>query len=251
VKNNKNIYFASDVHLGMHPKERSAERERIFTRWLDEIKNDAGEIYLVGDIFDYWFEYRKVVPRGFTRTLGKISELTDRGITVHFFTGNHDVWVFDYLPSETGVILHREPYITTLDGKKFLIAHGDGLGPGEGYYKMMKKIFTSKTLQWLYARLHPNFTIAFAHRWSKNSRYAKGISVDFLGEDREILIQYARKKLAEEYFDYFIFGHRHIPLDFKLDEKTRLIYLGDWIINFTFAVYDGKNLELKKYNHQS
>lgn len=251
MKNKNRIYFASDVHLGMHPKERSAERERIFTRWLDEIKNDASEIYLVGDIFDYWFEYRKVVPRGFTRTLGKISELSDLGVPVHFFTGNHDVWVFDYLPTEAGVILHREPYITTLKGKKFLIAHGDGLGPGEGYYKMMKRIFTSKTLQWLYARLHPNFTIAFAHRWSKNSRYAKGISVDFLGEDKEILIQYARKKMEEEHFDYFIFGHRHIPLDFRLDEKTRLIYLGDWIINFTYAVYDGQNLELKKYNYIS
>lgn len=243
------IYFASDVHLGMHPKERSRERENIFTRWLDEIMTDASEVYLVGDIFDYWFEYRKVVPRGFTRTLGKISELTDRGIPVHFFTGNHDVWVFDYLPTETGVILHREPYTITIAGKKFFIAHGDGLGPGEGHYKMLKRIFTSKTLQWLYARFHPNFTIAFAHRWSKNSRYAKGISVDFLGEDREILIQYARKKQVEEHFDYFIFGHRHIPLDFKLDERTRLIYLGDWIINFTYAVFDGEQLELKKFNY--
>jgi len=232
----------------MHPKEKSTEREKIFIKWLEEIMTDATELYLVGDIFDYWFEYKKVVPRGFTRTLGKISELTDHGIPVHFFTGNHDVWVFDYLPSETGIILHREPYITTISGKKFLIAHGDGLGPGEGYYKMMKRIFTSKTLQWFYARLHPNFTIAFAHRWSKNSRYAKGISVDFLGEDKEILIQYAKKRQVEEHFDYFIFGHRHIPLDFKLDESTRLIYLGDWIINFTYAIFDGENLELRKFS---
>jgi len=232
----------------MHPKEKSTEREKIFIKWLEEIMTDATELYLVGDIFDYWFEYKKVVPRGFTRTLGKISELTDHGIPVHFFTGNHDVWVFDYLPSETGIILHREPYITTISGKKFLIAHGDGLGPGEDYYKMMKRIFTSKTLQWFYARLHPNFTIAFAHRWSKNSRYAKGISVDFLGEDKEILIQYAKKRQVEEHFDYFIFGHRHIPLDFKLDESTRLIYLGDWIINFTYAIFDGENLELRKFS---
>jgi UDP-2,3-diacylglucosamine hydrolase len=246
--NNTRIYFASDVHLGMHPKDKSSEREKLFIRWLDEIMTDASEVYLVGDIFDYWFEYRKVVPRGFTRTLGKISELSDKGIPVHFFTGNHDVWVFDYLPSETGVILHREPYATTIGGKRFFIAHGDGLGPGEAHYKMLKRIFTSKTLQWLYARLHPNFTIAFAQRWSKNSRYAKGISVDYLGEDKEVLIQYAKKKLTEEYFDYFIFGHRHLPLDFNLDNGSRLIFLGDWIINFTYAVFDGENLELKKYS---
>ena len=246
--NNTRIYFASDVHLGMHPKDKSSEREKLFIRWLDEIMTDASEVYLVGDIFDYWFEYRKVVPRGFTRTLGKISELSDKGIPVHLFTGNHDVWVFDYLPSETGVILHREPYATTIGGKRFFIAHGDGLGPGEAHYKMLKRIFTSKTLQWLYARLHPNFTIAFAQRWSKNSRYAKGISVDYLGEDKEVLIQYAKKKLTEEYFDYFIFGHRHLPLDFNLDNGSRLIFLGDWIINFTYAVFDGENLELKKYS---
>jgi UDP-2,3-diacylglucosamine hydrolase len=247
VQEKTKIYFASDVHLGMHPVERSAEREKIFISWFDEIKNDAREIYLVGDIFDYWFEYRKAVPRGFTRTLGKLSEMADLGIPVHFFTGNHDVWVFDYLPTETGVILHTGPYITTLGSRKFFIAHGDGLGPGEEHYKLMKRFFTSKTLQWLYARLHPNFTIALAQRWSRNSRYAKGVSVDFLGADKEILIQFAREKLKEEHFDYFVFGHRHIPLDFPLDESSQLIFLGDWIINFTYAVWDGGKLELKKF----
>jgi len=231
----------------MHPKDRSAERERLFVKWLDEIKEDASELFLVGDIFDYWFEYKKVVPRGFTRFLGKIAEITDRGIPVHFFTGNHDVWVFDYLPSETGVILHREPYILTNDKHKLFIAHGDGLGPGERTYKLLKRIFTSRTLQWLFARLHPNASVALAQRWSKNSRFAKGISIEFLGEDKEELVQFARNRLKEELFDFFIFGHRHIMMDLELNEKSRLIFLGDWIINFSYAVYDGEKLELRKY----
>ncbi len=231
----------------MHPKDRSAERERIFVKWLDEIKEDATEIFLVGDIFDYWFEYKKVVPRGFTRFLGKIAEITDRGIPVHFFTGNHDVWVFDYLPREVGVILHREPYILQNDKHKLFIAHGDGLGPGQRNYKLLKRIFTSRTLQWLYARLHPNASVAFAQLWSKKSRFAKGITVEFLGEDKEVLVQFARNSLKEEFFDYFIFGHRHIMMDLELNEKSRLIYLGDWIINFSYALYDGEKMELKKY----
>ena len=242
------IYFASDAHLGMHPVEKSIERERILVRWLDEIRKDASEIYLLGDMLDYWFEYRKVVPRGFTRFLGKIAEITDSGIPVHYFTGNHDVWVFDYLPKEIGVQVHREPLITEINGRKFYIAHGDGLGLTEKGYPFLKKIFTSKILQWLYARLHPNCATSFAHYWSRKSRFAKGISVEFKGEDKEELLIFARDLLQKEYFDFLIFGHRHIPLEYSIPSgKSKVFLLGDWILNNTFAIFDGENVYLKRY----
>ena len=230
----------------MHPATESLEREKKVVKWLESIRHEASEIYLLGDIFDYWFEYKRVVPRGFTRFLGKIADLSDSGIKVNYFTGNHDVWVFDYLPSEIGVEVFRHPVIREYDGRKFYIAHGDGLGPGQGSYKLLKRLFTSKTAQWLYARIHPNFATGFAHRWSKKSRYAKGVSTGFLGEDKEHLIIYAREKLKEEQFDYFIFGHRHLPLEYDLGDGCRLLYLGDWIENFSYAVWDGTSLELKK-----
>jgi UDP-2,3-diacylglucosamine hydrolase len=241
------IYFASDAHLGMQAATRSIEREKLVVQWLEEIRSDATEIYLLGDMFDYWFEYRKVVPRGFIRFLGKIAEITDQGIPVHYFTGNHDVWVFDYLPEEVGVIVHEKPVIREINGKKFYIAHGDGLGLTDKGYRLLKNIFTSKTLQWLYARIHPNCATSFAHFWSKKSRFAKGISVEYKGEDKEELIIYAREMLKKEHFDYFIFGHRHIPLEYSLNEKSKLFLLGDWIVNNTYAVFDGENVHLKRY----
>lgn len=231
----------------MHPEKESLEREKKVVKWLDGIYREASEIYLLGDIFDYWFEYRKVVPRGFTRFLGKIAEITDAGVTVHLFTGNHDVWVFDYLPEEVGVQVHRSPIIREYGDLKFLIAHGDGLGPNQRGYKFLKGIFTSKVLQWLFARLHPNFATGLAHRWSKKSRSDKGVSTEWLGEDKEYLVRYAREKLKQEHFDYFVFGHRHLPLEIDLNEKSKLFYLGDWIENFTYAVFDGKELELKSH----
>ncbi len=247
MKENFKIYFASDAHLGMHPLDDSLEREKLLVRWLEEVRQDATEIYLLGDIFDYWFEYKKVVPRGFTRFLGKVAEITDQGIPVHYFTGNHDVWVFNYLPQEIGIEVHKGPITRTYNDLKFYIAHGDGLWHGEKSYNLLKRIFTSPTLQWMYARLHPNFSTAFAHRWSKKSRYSKGISVEFLGEDKEVLILFAKAKLKEEYFDYFIFGHRHLPLEYNLAGGSKLFYLGDWIRNFTYAVFDGEKVELRSY----
>jgi len=248
LKNPIKIYFASDAHLGMHPADKSIERERNLVKWLDEIQRDASEIYLLGDMLDYWFEYRKVVPRGFTRFLGKIAEITDKGIPVHYFTGNHDVWVFDYLPKEIGVQVHREPVVKNINGRKFYLAHGDGLGQTEKGYAFLKKIFTSKILQWLYARIHPNCATSFAHTWSKNSRYAKGISVEFKGDDKEELLIFARDLLKKEHFDFLIFGHRHIPLEYSLDNgKSKLFLLGDWIVNNTYAVFDGENVYLKRY----
>lgn len=247
MKTNPKIYFASDAHLGMHPAGKSIEREKLLVRWLEEIRKDADEIYLLGDMLDYWFEYRKVVPRGFTRFLGKIAEITDQGIPVHYFTGNHDVWIFDYLPEEIGVQVHRKPLIREMDGKKFYIAHGDGLGPGDRSYLFLKKIFTSKILQWLYARIHPNCATSFAHFWSKRSRFAKGISVEYKGDDKEELLIFARELIQKEHFDFFIFGHRHIPLEYSLNEKSKVIILGDWIVNNTYAVFDGETVYLKKF----
>jgi UDP-2,3-diacylglucosamine hydrolase len=241
------IYFASDAHLGMNPAAKSIEREKLIVRWLDEIRKDAAEIYLLGDMLDYWFEYRKVVPRGFTRFLGKIAEITDQGIPVHYFTGNHDVWVFDYLPKEIGVQVHREPVIKEINGKKFYIAHGDGLGPGDKSFTILKKIFTSKILQWLFARLHPNCATSFAHYWSKKSRFAKGISIEYKGDDKEELLIFAREVIQKEHFDFFIFGHRHIPLEYSLNEKSKVFLLGDWIVNNTYAVFDGEDVFLKRY----
>jgi len=241
------IYFASDIHLGLYPYDKSRKREKVFVRWLDEISRDASALYLLGDIFDYWYEYKKVVPRGFVRTLGKLAELADRGIDVHFFTGNHDVWMFDYFPTEIGVNVHTGPLITEIDGKKFYLDHGDGIGPGDFGYKLLKKTFHSKILQWLYARIHPNASMAFAHWWSRKSRYSKGISEEFKGEDKELQVLFARNMLQKAHYDYFIFGHRHVPMDIKLQGNSRFINLGEWIFSNTYAVFSEGRLELKKF----
>jgi len=246
---NKKTYFASDLHLGILSHPESLVREKLFVSWLDQVKEDADTIFLLGDIFDFWFEYKRVVPRGYTRLLGKLSEITDSGIPIHFFTGNHDIWVFDYLPRETGVILHRNSFQWERLGKKFYLAHGDGLGPGDRSYKFLKSIFTSRTLQWLFARLHPNFAIWFAEKLSENSRLS-GASTEFLGEEKEFLIQYAYHLLEKENFDFFIFGHRHIPLDHILKNGSHFIYLGDWISHFTYGVFDGKDFSLKTYRRK-
>ncbi len=248
MKKNKKIYFVSDAHFGFPGIEKSLNREKLFVKWLDEIKTDAEEIYLLGDIFDFWFEYKKAVPRGFTRLLGKISEITDSGIPVHFFTGNHDIWIFDYLPKETGVIIHRKPITREFNGKRFFLAHGDGLGPHDKGYKIMKNIFTNRVAQWFFSLLHPNVGISIAQFFSHKSRYSNGFEKkEYKGDNKEWLVLFAKNKLNEQYYDYLIFGHRHIPVDIKLDEKSRFINLGDWISNFSYAVFDGKNLELKKY----
>jgi UDP-2,3-diacylglucosamine hydrolase len=245
LKEKKKIYFASDLHLGLPDSKTSLIREKLFVSWLDEIKNDAEEIYLLGDIFDFWWEWKRAVPRGFTRFLGKLCELTDNGIPVHFFTGNHDIWIYDYLPNETGIILHRKAYTKKICGKKFFMAHGDGLGPADHSYKFLKKIFTNKLLQWCYSRLHPNFSLWFGHSWSR-SRRLNDRKYEFKGE-KEWLIIYSREILKKEHFDYFIFGHRHIPTKVKLNEKSTFLNLGDWFKNFTYAVFDGKDLTLKWY----
>jgi len=245
----KKIYFASDFHLGVPSYEKSLEREKRIVRWLDEIKKDAQEIYLMGDMFDFWFEYKHAAPKGFIRLLGKIAELTDAGIPVHFFTGNHDMWMFDYLPKEIGVTIYREPIEKVYNGKTFYLGHGDGLGPGDRGYKFIKKVFANKFCQWLFARIHPNFGIGMANYWSRKSRLSNGPDDEkFTGEENEWLVIYAKEILQKKHFDYFIFGHRHLPLDIKLSEKSRYVNLGEWVNYNTYAVFDGNTVELKKFN---
>jgi len=247
LKEGQKIYFASDFHLGAPSHDASLAREKRLVQWLDEIKPQAAALYLLGDVFDFWFEYRKAVPKGFVRFLGKIAEFTDHGIPVHFFAGNHDLWVFDYLPNETGMVIHRKPYRVTLGDKKFYLAHGDGLGPGDGTFKLLKKIFSNSLAQWLFARVHPNLGIGLAHKWSLGSRNEHATPDDFRGEENEMLVQHARQVLKQEYFDYLIFGHRHIVLDHPLNESSRYVNLGDWLHHFTYGVFDGNTLELKKF----
>lgn len=245
----KKIYFASDLHLGVPTYQNSLQREKHFVRWLEDVRKDAAEIYIVGDLFDFWFEYKKAVPRGFVRVLGKLAEITDSGIPIHFFTGNHDMWVFDYLPKETGVQLYRHPQQREYNGKRFYIGHGDGLGPGDHGYKFIKKMFSNKVLQWAFARLHPNLGIGLADYFSRSSRAKTGNDdAKFLGEDNEWLVIYCKELLQKEHFDYFIFGHRHLPLDINLNKKgSRYLNLGDWISYFTYAVFDGQELTLTEY----
>lgn len=244
---NKKVFFASDIHLG-HPSIREGRpREQKFVQWLDQIKDEAEELYLVGDVFDFWWEYKRVVPRGFVRVLGKLADFTDAGIPVHIFTGNHDVWMFNYLPEEIGVIMHHHPFLTEIKGKKFYIAHGDGLGPGDLGYKLLKSIFTNKPLQWLYSRLHPNFAFWLAQSWSNSSRDAKGIEAEqFNGEENELLYKHAKQILQKQYFDYFVFGHRHVLIEKEITNDSKFILLGDWLYNFSYGVFDGDKLKLCK-----
>lgn len=241
----KKIYFASDFHLGVPNAAQSLVREKKLVQWLSDIEKDAQHIFLVGDIFDFWFEYKTVVPRGFTRLLGKLASLTDRGIQVHYFTGNHDMWTFGYLEKETGVSLYRNPIEVRIQNKLFYVGHGDGLGPGDHGYKLIKKVFASPVSQWLFARLHPNFGIGLANFWSGKSRAANGpVDEVFMGEDKEWLIIYCKEVLQKKHYDYFIFGHRHLLLDVALGEKSRYINLGDWFKNPHFAVFNGEAFQL-------
>jgi len=248
MKQGKKIYFASDFHLGIPNYEESRQREKMIVKWLDRIKEDAQEIYLVGDLFDFWFEYKQTAPKGYIRFLAKIAEITDSGIPVHFFTGNHDMWMFDYLPKEIGICIHRNPILKEWNGKKFFIGHGDGLGPGDRFYKFLKFFFNSKFCQWLFARIHPNLGMGVGNLWSnksRNSNIEKG--EQFLGDENEWLYRYSKDVLEKNHYDFFIFGHRHLVLDIDIKEKkSRYINLGEWFTgNPHFASFDGENLTLE------
>jgi UDP-2,3-diacylglucosamine hydrolase len=244
----KKIYFASDFHLGVPDYARSLEREKKIVRWLDEIKHDAEELYLLGDVFDFWFEYKKVVPRGYIRLLGKLAELGDSGVKMHYFTGNHDMWTFDYLTKELNVTLYREPIEAEYSGKKFFIGHGDGLGPGDHGYKFIKRVFASPISHGLFAFLHPRIGIGIAEYFSKKSRIATGTTDEkFLGEEKEWLLIHSKELLEKKHYDFLIFGHRHLPLDIGINDNSRYINLGDWIRYFSYGVFDGKDFRLEYY----
>jgi UDP-2,3-diacylglucosamine hydrolase len=244
------IYFASDFHLGTPNFEESLIRERKIVSWLEEVRKDATQIFLMGDLFDFWFEYKYTAPKGFTRFLGTIANIVDSGIPVHFFIGNHDMWMFDYLELELGVTIHRKQGVFKLGKKTFFLGHGDGLGPGDGKYKIIKKIFASKISQWFFARVHPNFSFTIANNWSRASRKKEKEPQVFLGEEKEWLISYCKRKLKENNtIDYFLFGHRHLPISHEITENCKYINTGDWLNHFTYAVFDGEQLELKKFEH--
>ena len=248
VPSGKKIYFASDNHLGAPNTAESLPREKKFVRWLDQIKEDAAAIFLLGDLFDFWFEYNYVVPRGFTRTLGKLAELTDSGIPVYYFVGNHDLWMRGYFEEELNIPVFHKPQVFELNQKKFFIGHGDGLGPGDKGFKRMKKVFTSPVAQWFFRWLHPDLGVRMAQYFSVKNRLISGDEdVTFLGEEKEWLVQYAKRKLAQQHFDYFVFGHRHLPLQIDLSTTSKYVNLGDWISYYTYGVFDGVSLSLEYF----
>jgi UDP-2,3-diacylglucosamine hydrolase len=244
----KKIYFLSDFHLGAPDYNSSLEREKKIVRFLEEIRQDAAVIFILGDLFDFWYEYKKVVPKGFVRILGKLAELTDSGITIHFFVGNHDMWMNGYFEKELNIDVFHDPKEFEFNGKKFLIGHGDGLGPGDHRYKFMKKIFRNKFSQWLFGMLHPSAGIGLANYFSRKSRAATGKEEEqFLGDDKEWLIIFSKEMLKKKHYDYFIFGHRHLPIEYRLNDESVYINLGDWITYSSYAVFDNRSVVLKYY----
>ncbi len=244
----KKIYFLSDFHLGAPDRDSSLLREKKVVAFLESIKEDAAEIFIVGDIFDFWFEYKSVVPRGYTRLFGKLAELSDAGIKIHVFVGNHDMWMNDYFQVELNIPVYFEPQIFNWNGKQFFIGHGDGLGPGDHGFKFIKKIFRNSICQLLFGMIHPNWGIGLANYFSRKSRQKTGNSDElFLGADKEWLIVFAKEYLSQKHVDYFVFGHRHFPIDYALNAESRYINLGDWIRNFTYACFDGHDMELKNW----
>lgn len=255
MKTEKKIYFASDFHFGIPDRQASLQREEKFIRWLELVRPDAGEIFLMGDLFDFWFEYKTVVPKGYIRLLGKLAEITDSGIPVHLFRGNHDMWAFDYLEEEIGLKLYRKPVIREFGGRQFFLAHGDGLGPGDGGYKFIKYVFERKINRFLFRWLHPDIGTWLGLYWSRRSRYSNLIK-EAREADGEIRPDFQEARLAKfcrqtletgQHIDYFIFGHWHIPNIEPLSGGSQYVHLGDWITHFTYGVFDGEKFELKKF----
>ena len=248
VPNDKKVYFASDQHLGAPTPEASFPREQKFVAWLDEVKEDAAAIFLLGDLFDFWFEYKTVVPKGFVRVLGKLAAIRDSGIPIYFFVGNHDLWMKDYFEKELNIPVFHTPQEFTFNNTKLFIGHGDGLGPGDKGYKRMKKVFTFPFFQWLFKWLHPDIGMRIGHYMSvKNKLISGDEDAIFLGEENEWLVQYCKRKLETKHYDFFVFGHRHLPLEIALQKDSKYINLGDWIQHFTYGVFEDNKLVIKKY----
>jgi UDP-2,3-diacylglucosamine hydrolase len=244
------LYFASDFHLGTGTFANYREREARLVRWLDSIKTDASEVFLMGDVFDFWFEYKTVVPKGYIRFLGKLSELADAGVKLYFFKGNHDMWMFDYFERELGATIISDELEIERNGKTFYLHHGDGLGPGDTFYKILKKIFRSGLCQWLFARIHPNLGVGIANYWSTHSRIASEKKEDNKPGEQEWLVVYCKELLKTHSYNYMLFGHRHLPLDIQLNNESRYLNLGEWIFHNTYAVFDGEALTLHYFEEE-
>ena len=248
IPKNKKIYFASDQHFGAPNAKSSRKREKYFLHWLNYIEKDAAALFLLGDLFDFWFEYKKVVPKGYVRILGKLATLSDQGISIHFFVGNHDLWMEDYFIKELNIPIYRKPQDFNFNGASFFIGHGDGLGPNDNGYKRIKKLFTNPLAKRLFQSLHPDIGIRLGQFFSLKNKFVSGEKENlFRSEEKELLVIYSRRKLQEKHRDYFIFGHRHIPMEINLNYKSKYINLGDWISHYTYASFDGKRLEIKKW----
>lgn len=244
----KKTYFASDLHLGAPDAASSLVRERHFVRWLETIKADAETLYLMGDVFDFWFEYREAIPKGFSRILGKLCELADLGVKIHYFVGNHDMWMRQYFTEQFGATVHYQPVVRKIGGKTYFIGHGDGLGPGDRKYKLLKRVFRNPLAQWAFHRLHPNFGIGLANYFSRKSRRKTGHQDAVDHGDQEFLLIFARETLKENpEIDYFVFGHRHLPKYHPLENEKAYLNLGDWITHFTYLQVDDKGPRLFRF----
>ena len=241
------IYFASDFHLGTGTYTRRREREDRLVRWLESIKNDASEVFLMGDVFDFWFEYKSVVPKGYIRFFGKLAELSDAGVKLYLFKGNHDMWMFDYFEKELGATIISDELEIARNGKKFFLHHGDGLGHGDPFYKILKVIFRSTLCQWLFARIHPNFGVGIANYWSGKSRETNDKRVEPIPDPHKRLIDYCNVLLKTSDYDYMLFGHHHNPDDILISKGCHFINLGDWINHNSYAVFDGDSCLLKYF----
>jgi UDP-2,3-diacylglucosamine hydrolase len=244
----KNIYFISDFHLGAPNAEASLVREKKVVAFLQQVQPQCEALFLLGDVFDFWFEYKTVVPKGFTRLLGVLAQYADAGIPIHLWVGNHDMWMKDYFEKEFNATVYYEPKAFTLQGKQFLIGHGDGLGPGDKGYKFIKKVFRNPVCKAMFGFLHPSLGMAIANYFSRKSRAKTGNTDEvFLGEDKEWLVIYCKEILQHKHYDYFVFGHRHLPLTISLTPNSQYLNLGDWIKYFTYGELNNGQLVLKKY----
>ena len=244
----KKVYFISDLHLGAQYFADPKAKERAVVRWLDSVRHTAADIYLLGDILDYWYEYRYVVPRGYVRFLGKLAELSDAGVRIHWFIGNHDIWIFDYLPSELGIEVIDGSVERDILGKRFFLTHGDGVGRHGLVFTAMRGLFRNRFCQFLFAAIHPRWTIPFAHGWSRQSRQSHAECCKVPEKAVRCLHEFAEEYSAEHpEIDYFIFGHLHILEDRKLRGGAHMVVLGDWIGLNSYAEFDGDSLVLRSF----